>query len=250
MEPGPSKHQQNDFSSERSISRPVRQHLLHVYLVIAGMLAIAAYGSQAGAVGGGNSMLLAINNTPLPLAGVVGSVLGIRHLSTYNNWRWLLLSVYALFSGMSISSLIETYTLWDPSGNLLLTALSSAVFIFLGFSVSALLAERRSLIYVGGAATSLLGIIFWATIGNMFFGNSLVFSAELYLGLIAFCAFVVYDTQMIVERASAGMTDVPQHALELFMDLFSLFVRLAVILLKKDEERERKRSRERRRFDR
>jgi FtsH-binding integral membrane protein len=49
---------------------------------------------------------------------------------------------------------------------------------------------------------------------------------------------VVYDTQMIVERASAGIYDIPGHALELFMDLFALFVRLATIILRKEEERE------------
>lgn len=48
----------------------------------------------------------------------------------------------------------------------------------------------------------------------------------------------MYDTQMIVERASAGSMDIPGHALELFMDLFSLFIRLANILLKKEMERE------------
>ena len=55
----------------------------------------------------------------------------------------------------------------------------------------------------------------------------------------------MYDTQMIVERASAGSMDIPGHALELFMDLFSLFIRLANILMKKEMEKEEEKKRRR-----
>lgn len=48
----------------------------------------------------------------------------------------------------------------------------------------------------------------------------------------------MYDTQMIVERASAGVMDIPGHAMELFMDLYSLFIRLAHIFMKKETDRE------------
>jgi FtsH-binding integral membrane protein len=58
----------------------------------------------------------------------------------------------------------------------------------------------------------------------------------------------MYDTQMIVERASVGSMDIPGHALELFMDLFSLFIRLANIFLKKEMERDEKKKRRRGRY--
>ncbi|KAF7727726.1 Bax inhibitor 1 [Apophysomyces ossiformis] len=231
------------FSTHNEISRPVQRHLIHVYLVIAGMLGLATIGA-----------LYNSNQHPLAVSdgGVVGSVaavgsaLGVRHLPYGSIWRWVLLGTYALFSGISLSTLISVYTHWDPSGSLLLVALSSSVFIFLAFSASAMLANRRSLLYVSGMAGSLLGILIWASLANvLFFRSSSLFSAELYLGLIAFSGFVVYDTQIIVERASAGLLDVPGHALELFMDLFSLFIRLAMIILKKDQEREQQERRKR-----
>lgn len=55
----------------------------------------------------------------------------------------------------------------------------------------------------------------------------------------------MYDTQMIVERASAGLMDVPGHSMELFMDLYSLFIRLAQILMKKEFERDNEKRRKR-----
>ncbi|KAL0077089.1 inhibitor of apoptosis-promoting Bax1-domain-containing protein [Phycomyces blakesleeanus] len=249
MNPESSKHQQN-FSSETTITRPVRHHLLRVYLTIAGMLAIAAYGSHMSVMGMGDSALISMSNSPLSIGVVLGSVFGIRHPSTNNIVRWMLLGAYALFSGLSLSSLIDIFTEWDPSGGLLTAALSSAIFIFFGFSASALFAERRSMIYVGGAAAGLLGVVFWTSLANLFFGNSLVFSVELYLGLIAFCGYVMYDTQMIVEHASAGNFNIPLHALELFMDLFALFTRIAAILADKEKDKKKDKKRKQESFDR
>ena len=56
-------------------------------------------------------------------------------------------------------------------------------------------------------------------------------------------------TQLIVERCSAGESDVVRHALDLLVDVLAVFVRVLVIMLKRAEEeqrRERERSRKRR----
>lgn len=42
--------------------------------------------------------------------------------------------------------------------------------------------------------------------------------------------YVVYDTQMIVERCEAGDTDSLRHALDVFVDFCAIFVRLLVSL--------------------
>ncbi|KAI8062889.1 inhibitor of apoptosis-promoting Bax1-domain-containing protein [Gongronella butleri] len=242
----------NNTSNEQQLSRPVRRHLVNVYLTIAAMLAVAAVGAQ---YGGPYSPLHAVSGGVIEVGAVIGSVFGIRNMRQGDPLRWGLLLVYSLFSGISLSNLVGMYMYWDPSGRLLLGALTGAIFIFLGFSMSAVLANRRSMLYVGGMAGSLLGLMMWASLANIFFiRSSSMFSAELYIGLIAFAGFVLYDTQMIVEQASAGFTDIPRHALELFMDLFALFVRLAMIVLRRDQERDednrrrRERRREQRRF--
>lgn len=56
--------------------------------------------------------------------------------------------------------------------------------------MSAMLANRRSMLYVGGLAASLLGILLWSSLANILFIRSdAMFSAELYMGLIAFSGF-------------------------------------------------------------
>lgn len=54
-------------------------------------------------------------------------------------------------------------------------------------------------------------------------------------------AFVLFDTQMIMEKRRAGSTDCVKHSLDLFIDLVSIFRRLLVILMQKEEREQRKR---------
>ena len=69
-------------------------------------------------------------------------------------------------------------------------ALSSAALIFLGFSASAVMAQRRSMLYVGAFAGSALGIMLWVSLANtLFIHSQSLFSLELYTGLLVFAGF-------------------------------------------------------------
>lgn len=56
---------------------------------------------------------------------------------------------------------------------------------------------------------------------------------QLYVGVFVMAAFIVYDTQNIVEKCRNGNRDVVQHALDLFFDVLSMFRRLLIILTQK-----------------
>ena len=56
---------------------------------------------------------------------------------------------------------------------------------------------------------------------------------ELYFGLLLFCGFVLFDTQLIVEKFNHGNDDFIWHSLDLFLDFVNIFRRLLVILASK-----------------
>ncbi|KHJ75013.1 hypothetical protein OESDEN_25371 [Oesophagostomum dentatum] len=60
-------------------------------------------------------------------------------------------------------------------------------------------------------------------------------------GLALACAFVVYDTQLIAEKARRGDDDYIWHAIELFMDFANIFRYLVVLLTEKKQRDNRRR---------
>ncbi|CAF4251670.1 unnamed protein product, partial [Adineta steineri] len=63
---------------------------------------------------------------------------------------------------------------------------------------------------------------------------------NLYFGLAIACGYVLYDTQLIIERANNGDMHYVKHALLLFTDLVDIFVRILIILIKNSTNKEKK----------
>ena len=53
----------------------------------------------------------------------------------------------------------------------------------------------------------------------------------LMIGLLTACLYIIYDTQIIIEKAENGDKDVVSHTLTLFVDLFNIFIRILEILI-------------------
>ncbi|GLE10071.1 hypothetical protein PINS_up022066 [Pythium insidiosum] len=165
------------------------------------------------------------------------------HRTTFTK-RFAVLMMISAAMGLSLSALVALTLEVDPT--ILITAFLMTTTVFLCFTGSALLATRRSYLYLGGLLSSAMSTMLVMSIFNIFFRSTMVYMAHLYLGLAIFCAYVIFDTQMIIEKASLGDKDSLKHALELFLDFVSIFVRILVILLqnsgKKRSNSESKRS--------
>lgn len=62
------------------------------------------------------------------------------------------------------------------------------------------------------------------------------------MGLLVMCGFVLFDTQLIIEKAEHGDKDYIWHCIDLFLDFVTLFRKLMLILAfnEKDKKKEKK----------
>jgi Bax inhibitor 1 len=146
--------------------------------------------------------------------------------------------LFGLLQGMSLGELVAVLLEVDP--HMLLVATIGTTVIFMCFSGAAMLAKRRSYLYLGATLSSAMSIMTLASVANIFFKSSLLMDFHLYAGLVMFCGYVIYDTQLIIERAVNGSRDVAWHAAELFVDFAAVFVRICVIMLKNAEKNAQK----------
>lgn len=119
----------------------------------------------------------------------------------------------------------------NPS--IIVTALIGTVVIFTSFTLASLFAQRGIMLYLCSTLTTLLFSLLLLSVANLFFGSYLLFQSYVYLGLLVMCGFVLYDTQLIVEKRRSGNKDFIAHALELFIDFIGIFKQLVIILTKK-----------------
>lgn len=132
--------------------------------------------------------------------------------------------------------------------SVIVTALLGTTAVFACFSAAALLTQRRSYLYLGGLLSSAVSLFMTMRFATWIFGGrALLFEAELYLGLLMFCGYVLFDTQVIVEKAANGVKDHVKDALSLFVDAIAIFVRVVVVLLRNAEKREAEQRNKRRR---
>lgn len=130
--------------------------------------------------------------------------------------------------GWLVSPLVSTMLMVNP--NTVLMTIVATVLIFGSFTMSAYYSPRRQYMYLGGILGTIVSLMMLTSLMNAWVGSSFLASAELYVGLLVFSLYVLYDTQIIVERAEGGRHDPVLHALMLFTDLAAIFVRLLVIL--------------------
>ena len=119
-----------------------------------------------------------------------------------------------LLIGINLGPLLAHVAFYRP--DIILTALLGTAMIFVSFSAAALVAKRRHFLYLGGVLGSAISILCSMRMLNFFMGGTLsagLFAVELYGGLAMFMAYIIFDTQMIIEVRDifCCCTRVPTH---------------------------------------
>jgi len=221
-----------DFSP---VEGRLRQHLFKVYSTMTATLAMAAVGAWAHVLYNLGGLI-----TLIATCGLIFALFGTPATKKNVAKRTLFLFGIGFFQGCSIGPLIG-YSLAVDSGDILATAFTGTFIIFACFSGSALLARKRSLLYLGAILSSALSLVFWLGLINIFLRSEMLYAVQLYGGLLLFCGFVMFDTQMVIHKFHSGDNDFIAHSLQLFLDFVNIFVRLVAILLKnKDTKKSRR----------
>jgi hypothetical protein len=80
---------------------------------------------------------------------------------------------------------------------------------------------------------STFNIMVLFSLANILFRSQMIYQIHFYLGLVVMCGFIIYDTQLIVEKNRMGSKDYIAHSLDLFIDFINVFRHLLVILTQK-----------------
>jgi len=217
-----------DFSH---LSQHVQNHLLKVYANMAVTIGFSVLGSYTAI------RFPHLVSVPLMIILSIVSLIAIAWSSNPVH-RKSFLYAFGLCKGVTLAPLIQHSLAVDP--NLVAIALFATALIFVSFSASALLSNKRQYIYLGGMLSSALSLMLFLSIVNMFVQTNALTLVQLYGGLIVFCGYILYDTQMIVEKCKNGMKDDVAHALELYTDFVAVFVRILIILNKNKEKSSKK----------
>lgn len=211
---------------DQKLEPPVKSHLKQVYST----LAVATF-----AAGIGSYLHLFISGGFLAALGAMG--FGIALSVTPDNGkniqkRLSYLMGFAGCTGLALGPLMEIAIQLNP--RIIPMSLVSTCLVFASFSLSSIFSTHSKWLYVGGGLMSMLSVMLFMSIINLFIGSYYLFQAQLYLGLIVFCLFVMYDTATIIEKRRMGDTDYIRHAMLLFIDFVDLFRTFLVILMQKE----------------
>uniref|UniRef100_A0A8C5M0Z7 Transmembrane BAX inhibitor motif-containing protein 6 n=1 Tax=Leptobrachium leishanense TaxID=445787 RepID=A0A8C5M0Z7_9ANUR len=218
------------------ISHSTQQHLKRVYSSFAVCMLVAAAGAYV------NVVLQLLQGSFLSFAGSLGMMIWLMctpHSQETEKKRLGMLAGFAFFSGVGLGPVLNLCISINPS--IIPTAFLGTSVIFICFSLSALYAQRRSFLFLGGILLSALSLLLLSSLVNIFIGSVLLFKMHMYIGLLVMCGFVLFDTQLIIEKAEHGDKDYVWHCVDLFLDFITIFRKLMVILAMNEKEKKKER---------
>lgn len=149
---------------------------------------------------------------------------------------------FAFFKGMSLGHFL--YQISQVHPHILPIAFFGTLAVFGCLSGCAIFAKQRSYLYLGGMLSSALMYMSLVSMANMFFQTQLAYDVLLWGSLAVFLGYVIFDTQVILEQARNGDKDIVAHGLQLYIDLIAIFIRIVVILMKREQDKERRKRRD------
>ncbi|CAI2376694.1 unnamed protein product [Moneuplotes crassus] len=168
----------------------------------------------------------------LSIIGTIGLVLTMfaKKGNQDHGTKFLCFLGVTCITGAGLRPLMDLATEIDPT--IIINALLYTGVIFGSFTFASLKTRRRSMLFIGGFCGSIMLGLAVTMLSSWIFGLSLIsYFAYNVITLVVFSLYVIYDTQLIVEKACLGDFDYCIHALELFIDMVKIFTKIVKILI-------------------
>jgi len=232
------------FSFERAIrnfnstlEKPVQDHLKQVYTCLTMSTLAAAFGAYVHLF---TSILSGNFLTSFAAIGFLLTLYATPDESGKNaKTRIALLLGFSFCTGLGLGPLLDTVIRINPS--VIPTAFLATSLIFTCFSLCALMSPRGQYLFLGGPLLSLFSFLSILFLANIFIGSTMIFQAYLYIGFAVMCGFVLFDTQLIIEKRRRSDKDYVWHSVDLFIDFVNIFRYLLIILAQKEDNQSKKR---------
>ena len=222
----------------KDISPKTQLHLRNVYANLMTCTGVCALGMYLNAYTILSGFMMQI------AAMVVMAYAMYKVTNIYENENTRIGYLWALAFGMGymVGPVMHHLAEFEPM--ILVQAVSYTAIVFGSFTAIACFSKRRSYLFLGGIISSMVSCMFWYRTLSWLFGYAR-YSSEfgmVYMmgGLFVACLYIIYDTQMIIEKAERGQKDVPTHTMILFVDLFDLFIKIVQVLIKLSEDDKKK----------
>lgn len=215
----------------------IRSHLKNVYACLSMSILSAAAGAYTHVF----TSLLRGGGLLYTLASL-GMLFGLYSTPDNGKNRTMRLGMllgFAFLTGLGLGPLLDVVIMVNPA--IVPNAFMMSAIIFASFSGAALFAPDGQYLYLGGTLFSAMSGLMWLGIINLFFQSQLMYQGYIWGTLLVFCGFIVWDTQMIIEKRRAGSNDYISHSLDLFIDFVQVFRKLLIILTSKDENNKKRR---------
>jgi len=184
------------------------------------------------------------------LAATAGAYIGLDMVSTISSWYWglvilefaLLFGLYAVkdkpginlavlfgftfISGLTITPLLSSVFNLPGGASIVAQAFLMTSVAFGGISMFALTTKKD---YSGMGKMLMIAVIILivGSISNIFIGSPILQLGISMIGALVFSAFILYDTQQIIQ---GGFSTPIEAAIALYLDFLNLFVSLLQIL--------------------
>jgi FtsH-binding integral membrane protein len=226
----------NDMRAEGQIPfEKVKQHIFNVYFLLFEALVLAGVGVIAQL----QFRFPPVQVILITLVISIGLIIAIGTMQRTNPDRKVCFLAIGFLLGMQMADMIKMAYELNPY--IIVTALLGTVTIFGSLSLVAYTADNKRFLNMGGFLGTSLSLLIVVSIISIILGTSdLMHVLILFVGLVLFCAYILYDTQMMMEKFCQGDIDEIFHALGLFLDFCNVFIRLVGLLIEMEKGKNKK----------